>query len=68
MLDFTLSGSVAEFYHTGVPPAVEGRGIAADLVRVGLETARAWGWKVDPSCSYVSAYVRRHPEYADLVV
>jgi predicted GNAT family acetyltransferase len=67
VLDYTLDGSVADYYHTGVPAAVGGRGIAADLVRAGLDTARARGWTVIPTCSYVDAYVRRHPEYADLV-
>ena len=62
VLDYTLDGAVASFTHTGVPAAVGGRGIAADLVRCGLETARARGWKVRPLCSYVAAYMRRHPE------
>lgn len=67
VLDYRLRGQVADFVHTGVPPAVEGRGIAAELVRSGLETARARGWKVRPLCSYVAAYFRRHPEYEDLL-
>lgn len=67
VLDYTLDGSVAEYYHTGVPAAVGGRGIAADLTRVALEMARARGWRVVATCSYVDAYVRRHPEYADVV-
>ncbi|CAM5183514.1 N-acetyltransferase domain-containing protein OS=Castellaniella defragrans OX=75697 GN=HNR28_001123 PE=4 SV=1 [Castellaniella defragrans] len=68
VLDYALDGSVATYYHTGVPVAVEGRGIAADLTRVALETARARGWRVNPTCSYVAAYVQRHPEHQDLVV
>jgi len=67
VLDYVLDGKVASFVHTGVPSPVGGRGIAADLVRVGLETARARGWRVRPVCSYVAAYVRRHPEYQDLI-
>ncbi|HET8598542.1 MAG TPA: GNAT family N-acetyltransferase [Castellaniella sp.] len=67
VLDYVLDGKVASFVHTGVPSPVGGRGIAADLVRVGLETARARGWRVRPVCSYVAAYVRRHPEYQDLM-
>jgi predicted GNAT family acetyltransferase len=34
---------------------------------VALETARANGWKVVPMCSYAVAYLRRHPEYNDLL-
>jgi len=67
VLDYTLNGTVAAYTHTGVPDAVGGRGIAADLVRTGLDTARTRGWRVRPLCSYVAAYIQRHPEYQDLV-
>lgn len=53
--------------HTGVPEAIGGRGIAGELVKAALEYARAEGLRVVPACSYSAAYVRRHPEYADLV-
>ena len=53
--------------HTGVPDAIGGRGIAGDLVRAALEYARAEGLRVVPACSYSAEYVRRHPQYADLV-
>jgi len=66
VLDYALDGTVATYYHTGVPAAVGGRGIAADLTRVALDTARTRGWRVDPACSYVAVYMQRHPEYQDL--
>jgi hypothetical protein len=52
--------------HTGVPPAFEGRGIAAKLVNKMIEDARKDGFKITPLCSYVVAQFRRHPEWADL--
>ncbi len=52
--------------HTGVPPAYEGRGIAARLVWRAIDDARAEGFKIVPLCSYVVAQFRRHPEWADL--
>lgn len=67
VLDYTLQGSLAVFTHTGVPAPVGGRGIAADLVRTGLDTAREQGWRVRPDCSYVEAYIRRNPRYQDLL-
>jgi predicted GNAT family acetyltransferase len=60
--DYQLRGDVMWMTHTGVPSAVGGRGIAAELVRVALEWADAKGYRVVPSCSYVDAYMRRHPE------
>lgn len=67
VLDYQLDNDVMTITHTGVPPAVGGRGIAADLTRVALDTARQRHWRVRPLCSYAAVYVRRHPEYADLV-
>jgi len=52
--------------HTGVPPAFEGRGIAARLVNHAIADARQNGFKITPLCSYVVAQFRRHPEWADL--
>lgn len=53
--------------HTGVPPAIGGRGIAGELVKAALDYARTAGLRVVPACSYSADYVRRHPEYSDLV-
>jgi predicted GNAT family acetyltransferase len=66
--DYRLQGAVLVLPHTLVPPAVQGRGIAAELVRHALDWARAQGLKVLPSCSYVAAYMRRHPDTQDLLV
>lgn len=60
-------GEVVVLHHTGVPRALEGRGIAARLVAAALAHARENGLKVVPSCSYVAAYMRRHPETLDLL-
>ena len=64
---YRLQGEVMNIVHTEVPPASEGRGIAAALVRAALAYARARGHKVRPSCSYVRVYMRRHPDTLDLL-
>jgi predicted GNAT family acetyltransferase len=60
--DYRLDGNVMRIFHTEVAPALQGRGIAAALVRAALEHAAAAGLKVAPHCSYVRAYMRRHPQ------
>ena len=60
--DYRLEGSVMQMIHTEVAPGLEGRGIAAALVRAALAHAGSSGFKVQPLCSYVHAYMRRHPE------
>ena len=66
-LDYVCSAGVMRLTHTGVPPAIGGRGVAAELVRTALEHARAEGLQVVPACSYVAGYIKRHPEYEDLL-
>jgi len=62
VLDYRVSNRVMTITHTGVPPAIAGRGIAAELMHAAVEAARAAGWTVNPVCSYAAAYMRRHPE------
>lgn len=57
-------GDSLVFTHTEVPPADEGKGIGSRLVRAALDDARRRGFKIVPACSFVAAFVRRHPEYA----
>jgi hypothetical protein len=66
--DYQLAGEVMRIYHTEVPPALEGRGIAGAIVKAALAHARAEGLRVEPACSYVRAYMKRHPETHDLLV
>jgi predicted GNAT family acetyltransferase len=55
------------YLHTEVPPDLEGRGIASAMARAALDDARARGLRVVPLCPFVASYIRRHPEYQDLV-
>jgi uncharacterized protein len=64
---YRLGGGVMNIVHSEVPPQAEGRGIAAALVRAALAHAREHGLRVRASCSYVRAYIRRHPETHDLL-
>ena len=65
-LDYSLAADVMTITHTGVPPEVGGRGIAAALVQAAFEAARSEGWKVVPACSYAAVWIGRHPEYRAL--
>jgi predicted GNAT family acetyltransferase len=67
VVDYALAGRVMHLHHTGVPAALQGRGIAAALVSHALQHARAQGWQVRPLCSYAEAYMRRHRDTLDLL-
>jgi predicted GNAT family acetyltransferase len=68
VLDYRVADRVMTITHTGVPPEIEGRGVAAALTRAAVEAAKADGWKVHPRCEYAAAWLKRHKEYADIVV
>jgi predicted GNAT family acetyltransferase len=59
-------GAVA-LVHTEVEPAYEGRGLAGVLVDGAVSDLRERGLRLIPVCPYVRAWLRRHPERADLV-
>ena len=63
-LDYTLADGVMTITHTRVPPAIGGRGVAAQLMEAALSAARAAGWSVNPACSYAKSYLEKHPQQA----
>ena len=65
-LDYIQNGKKFVITHVGVHPSLRGRGVAGKIVEVGLEYARVNSFRVVPMCSYAAAYIRRHPEYAEL--
>jgi predicted GNAT family acetyltransferase len=65
-IDYRRDGSVVSLTHAEVPAALNGRGIGSALVRGTLEQIKAAGEQVRPLCSFVAAYMQRHPEYQAL--
>lgn len=55
------------FFHTEIDPAHEGEGLGSALARYALADVRARGLEVVPRCPFIAGYIRRHPEYADLL-
>jgi predicted GNAT family acetyltransferase len=53
--------------HTEVDPALAGQGLGERLVTGALGDLRARGLTLVPLCPFVRAYLRRHPDQADLV-
>lgn len=53
--------------HTFVPEILEGRGIASSLAHHALEWAREHKKPVVVYCPYVATYLKRHPEYNEVI-
>ena len=65
-LDYLVDGDSIIMTHVGVPYEFRGHGVAGVITKAGLEYAKAKSLRVIPMCSYVAAYIRRNPQYAEL--
>ena len=65
---YELDDDVITFTHTEVDPEFEGQGVGSALARYALDQAREAGLRVRPLCPFIARWIRRHPDYADLVV
>ncbi len=66
-ITYHINGETISLIHTEVDPGFEGRGLAGRLARYSLDDARKRQLAVLPFCPYVQSWIKRHPEYADLV-
>jgi hypothetical protein len=67
-LEFEVDGSGwMTLWHTEVPPALRGRGVAGTLARTALDYARDNSLKVDVICPLVANFIEKNPEFRNLV-
>ncbi len=67
-ISYTKAPGIVSFDHTEVPTQLAGKGVGSRLAQGALGLARASGVKVVPRCSFIADYVKRHPQYQDLMV
>jgi uncharacterized protein len=65
--NYRLAPGAVIITHTETPRALRGRGIASELVQGALQLIRTDRLKVVAGCGFVVDYLRKHPEFADLV-
>lgn len=61
-VEYRLIDDYLDIIHTIVPPPIEGRGIAAALVKATYEYAKENGLKPKATCWYAARWLERHPE------
>ncbi len=64
---YRLAGTTVTFTHTEVDDAYEGQGAGSRLAREALDDSRARGRRVLARCPFISSWIERHPDYADLL-
>ena len=67
-LTYRLESGRISMLHAEIDPAMQGRGLGAQLTAFALDDAGARDLSVLPFCPYVRSYIERHPgEYLELV-
>ncbi len=71
-IDAELTYSLPEektmnFNHTFVDEEYRGMKVAESLASTALTYAREHGYRAMLTCAYMIAFVKRHPEYQDLL-
>jgi predicted GNAT family acetyltransferase len=67
LIQYLAEAGTVLLVHTEIDPAFAGQGLGEQLVAGALDDLRARGLKLVPLCPFVRAYLRRHPDQADLV-
>lgn len=64
---YRRSEGVIDFRHTEVDPAFAGHGVGGVLVRAALDDVAAGDDRVVASCTFVAAWLDRHPDHQYLL-
>ncbi len=64
---YHIRGDRYLFVHTEVKEEFEGRGIGTELARHALDDVRSKGKLIVPVCPFIAAWLKRHPDYQDMV-
>lgn len=54
--------------HTEVPKPLEGKGVGSSIVKLTLEDIKSNGLQLMPLCPFVAAYIKRHPEWNEILM
>jgi predicted GNAT family acetyltransferase len=65
--EYNLLKTGVLFTHTEVLPGHEGRGIGSAIARHALDEVRRRSLMAIPACPFIAGFLRKHPEYQDLV-
>ena len=67
-IEYIKAAGTIYLTHTEVPKALEGKGIAKELVLSALKDIEQKELTLVPLCPFVAAYIKKHPEWRKLVL
>ncbi|HKI06007.1 MAG TPA: GNAT family N-acetyltransferase [Thermoanaerobaculia bacterium] len=63
VVEYAKTGNVYDLAHTHVPEELRGKGVGEKLVRGALDEIQRQGAQFLPSCPFIQAFLKKHPEY-----
>ena len=67
-IEYILARNNIYLTHTEVPKSLQGQGIASKMVSMALKDIRSRNLTLIPMCPFVAMYIKRHPEWRELVL
>ncbi|MEL6810639.1 MAG: GNAT family N-acetyltransferase [Bacteroidota bacterium] len=67
VIEYIRAKGAVYLTHTEVPKVLEGKGVGSALVKSVLHILKEEGSKVAPLCPFVAAYIKRHPEWKEIL-
>jgi predicted GNAT family acetyltransferase len=67
LIEYIRAENKVYLTHTEVPKELEGKGIASSLVKQVLQQIKDEGLELVPLCPFVAAYLKRHPEWKEIL-
>lgn len=65
--EYAAVGDTRVILHVEADPALRGGGASGKFMQAMAEHARAEGLKLQPRCGYAVAWLKRHPEFGDVL-
>ncbi|RJF71790.1 N-acetyltransferase [Deinococcus cavernae] len=65
--EFRPVGDAVMLPHTEIEQGHEGEGLGSQLAKFALDNVKTESKRVIPMCPFIAGYIRRHPEYTELV-
>lgn len=66
-IDYKERGNIITLIHTESPEELKGRGVATALIEKTLHYLKDNSYALVPLCPLVFAYIKRHPDWIDIV-